>query len=159
PGGHLRRDVDVHLDQLDPACQVAGELLQRGTDHAAGPAPGRPQIDDDRNLGGFCHVAEGGVVGLGDPRQRLMALTAPGRPGRRGRPPVHLAAVPAADQLPCHGVIIARWRSRLRAPRRRDEVSPRQYRTGCSAPLLLLISWYQPEKSLPYRGGMTAWGN
>jgi len=92
-----RRGVDVHFDQLDPACQVAGELLERGADHAAGPAPGRPQVDEDRNPGGLGDLPEGGVVSISDPRQRLMALSATGRPGRCHRNPVGLAAVPALD--------------------------------------------------------------
>jgi hypothetical protein len=29
---------------------VAGKLLERRAEHAAGPAPGRPQVDDDRDL-------------------------------------------------------------------------------------------------------------
>ena len=102
----LRRGVDVHLDQLDLAGQVAGKLLERGADHAAGPAPGCPQVDDDRDLGGLGDLTEGGIVGVGDPRQRLMALAATGRPGRCGRHPVCLAAVPAPDQPACHGLII-----------------------------------------------------
>src|SRR5258705_7676757 len=102
----LRRGIDVHLDQLDLACQVAGELLERGADHAAGPAPGRPQIDEDRNLGGLGDLAEGRVVGVSDPRQRPMALAAARRPGRCGRYPVCLAAVPAPDNLACHSFII-----------------------------------------------------
>jgi hypothetical protein len=28
-----------------------------------------------------------------------------------------------------------------------------------SLPLFLVISWYQPEKTLPYRGWVTAWSN
>jgi hypothetical protein len=108
------RGVHVHLDQLHPASQVAGELLERGADHAARPAPGRPQVHDDRDLGGVCDLAERGIVGVGDPRQRLMALAAAGGPGRRGRHAVRLAAVPAPDQSACHGLIIPR-----RSPRRR----------------------------------------
>jgi hypothetical protein len=48
----LRRGADVHLDQLDLTRQIAGELLERGADHPAGPAPGRPQADDDRDPDG-----------------------------------------------------------------------------------------------------------
>jgi len=59
-------------DQFHLACQIAGQLLKRGADHTAGPAPGRPQIDDDGNLGGLRDLSEGCVVGVGDPRQRLM---------------------------------------------------------------------------------------
>ena len=51
PLRELRRGVDVHLDQLDLARQVTGELLKCGAGHAAGPAPGCPQVDDDRNPG------------------------------------------------------------------------------------------------------------
>ncbi len=102
----LRRGVGVHLDQLDLAGQVAGELLERGADHAAGPAPGRPQAGEDRDLGGLGDLTEGRVVGVSDPRQRLMALAAAGRPGRCGRHPVGLAAVPAPDKPASHGFMI-----------------------------------------------------
>jgi hypothetical protein len=60
----LWRGVDVDFDQLDLARQVAGELLERGADHAARSAPGCPQVGDDGDLGGVCDVAEGGVVAL-----------------------------------------------------------------------------------------------
>src|SRR3984885_3588057 len=96
PLGDLRRDVDVHFDQLHLACQVTGQLLKRRADHPAGAAPGRPQIDDDGNLGRPRDLIEGGVVGIGDPRQRLMALAAAGRPGRSGRHPVRLVTVLAS---------------------------------------------------------------
>jgi hypothetical protein len=52
------------LTSFDLARQVAGELLERGADHAARSAPGCPQVGDDGDLGGVCDVAEGGVVAL-----------------------------------------------------------------------------------------------
>src|SRR5262249_31892337 len=40
--------VDVELDDLDLAVERAGDLLERGRDHAAGAAPLGPEIDHDR---------------------------------------------------------------------------------------------------------------
>jgi hypothetical protein len=106
PLGNLRRDVDVHLDQLHLAGQIAGELLECWADHPAGAAPRRPQVDEDGNLGALRDLTERGIVGVGDPRQRLMALAAARCPGRRGRHPVHLAAMTTPDQSARHGLII-----------------------------------------------------
>jgi hypothetical protein len=71
-----------------------------------GPHQGAHKSTKDRNLGGVGDLAEGGVVGAGDPPQRLMTFAATGRPGRCGRHPVCLAAVPAPDQPACHGLIL-----------------------------------------------------
>jgi hypothetical protein len=68
------------FDQLDLVRQVAGVLLERGADHAAGPAPRRPQVYHHRDLGGLGDLAERSVVGVSDPGQRLTALAAPEPP-------------------------------------------------------------------------------
>src|SRR3569833_1059263 len=70
------RGVDVHLDQLDLAPAVSGEALQRGADHAAGPAPGRPHVDQRRYGRALGDVGEVVVTGVGEPRESLVADTA-----------------------------------------------------------------------------------
>ena len=40
--------VDVDLDHVDLSVVLGGELLHLGRDHLAGPAPGGPEVDDDR---------------------------------------------------------------------------------------------------------------
>src|SRR5260370_22869496 len=44
----LRALVDVQLDDLDLVAHRAGNLVERGSDHAAGAAPFGPEIDHDR---------------------------------------------------------------------------------------------------------------
>src|SRR3954463_11803064 len=44
----LRALVDVELHDLDLVAHRAGDLVECGCDHAAGAAPFRPEIDDDR---------------------------------------------------------------------------------------------------------------
>ena len=71
--GNLRVVVDIELDQPDRALRRAHGLLQDRRELAAGPAPGRPEIDQHRHLArGVDHVAHevlgGGVldeVGVG----------------------------------------------------------------------------------------------
>src|SRR5258706_4590614 len=46
--GRLRALVDVELDDLDLVAHRAGNLVERGRDHAAGAAPFGPEIDHDR---------------------------------------------------------------------------------------------------------------
>jgi RNA polymerase sigma factor (sigma-70 family) len=75
-----------------------------------------PQVHDNRDLGSLGHLGEGGVVSVGDPRQRLMALAAAGCPGRCGRHPVSGVAVPARDNPVCHGSIIPSLRSAAAYP-------------------------------------------
>ena len=47
--------VDVELDDLDLVAELAGDFLQRRSDHTAGAAPFRPEVDDDR-FGRFQHI-------------------------------------------------------------------------------------------------------
>ena len=47
PGGH-RVLVGVELHELHPAVVLVGELLDDRRDHAAGAAPGRPEVDQHR---------------------------------------------------------------------------------------------------------------
>ena len=47
-GGDLRVLVDVELGDLHLALHLGGDLFERRRDHAAGPAPFRPEIDYDR---------------------------------------------------------------------------------------------------------------
>ena len=61
------------------SCSSAGLTIRQG------PHQGAHKFDDDGNLGGLRDLVEGCVVGVDDPRQRLMALAAAGRAGRRGR--------------------------------------------------------------------------
>src|SRR6056297_2134626 len=63
-GVHL---VFVHIDlgDLDLARVLLGKLLERGADLLAGPAPGRPEIDNDGNVGVLDFCVERGV-GNGD---------------------------------------------------------------------------------------------
>src|SRR5690348_17955213 len=82
-----------------------GELLQRGADGAAGPAPGRPHVHHDGDGGRFGDLGERVVARGGNPGQRLVAVAAPGGSARGGRNPVHPAPVRAPDQL--------RWRAAL----------------------------------------------
>jgi hypothetical protein len=61
--------VDVDLDELDPSGELPGDLFEGGADHAAGAAPGGPEID---------HDGCGGVVGdLG--KSSSLASTIQGR--------------------------------------------------------------------------------
>src|SRR5882757_6568484 len=46
--GRLRALVDVELHDLDLVAHRAGNLVERGGDHAAGAAPFGPEIDDHR---------------------------------------------------------------------------------------------------------------
>src|SRR5579884_3274425 len=56
--GELRMIVDVESPDVD----VLLELLEDGLERAAGPAPGRPEVDDDRTA---CdRVVEGRPVEL-----------------------------------------------------------------------------------------------
>ena len=64
----LRRAVDVDLDQLDLPGLLPGQLLQRGADHPARPAPGRPQVHQDRDRGLLGNLGEVRISGVGDPR-------------------------------------------------------------------------------------------
>src|SRR5665213_2179229 len=54
-GRGVRVLVDVQLDDLDLVAELAGDLFQSRRDHAARPAPFRPEVHDDR-LGGFQDV-------------------------------------------------------------------------------------------------------
>src|SRR5262249_30930552 len=49
--GRLRALVDVELHDLDLLAHRAGDLVERGSNHAARATPFGPEIDDDRPLG------------------------------------------------------------------------------------------------------------
>src|SRR5215208_1907543 len=50
--------ADVDLDQRELARSRLGLALEHGAEHAAGPAPGGPEVDHDRQLvGAFEHLA------------------------------------------------------------------------------------------------------
>src|SRR6201982_322926 len=46
----LRALVDIELHDLDLLAHRAGDLVERGSDHAAGAAPFGPEVDHDRAL-------------------------------------------------------------------------------------------------------------
>src|SRR5665213_2631 len=54
--------VDVQFDDMDLVAKLAADLLQCRSDHPAGPAPFRPEIDEHRRLGAD-HVLMEAVVG------------------------------------------------------------------------------------------------
>src|ERR1700682_1751039 len=47
----LRVGVDVHLEHLGLDAELAGDVLDYRGDHAAGPAPLSPEVDQDRLVG------------------------------------------------------------------------------------------------------------
>jgi hypothetical protein len=95
PLRHQRRDVYVHLTSFTlPAGSRASCSSAALTMRQARTRP--PAGGDDRDRGRPRDLAEGGVAGVGDPRQGLMALAATGRP----------AAVTAPDQPAYDGFII-----------------------------------------------------
>jgi len=97
--GQLGRLVHVHLHQLHLAREVPGELLERRADHAAGTAPGRPEVDhhgDRRFLGDAGEVV---VTGIRNPRQRRVTLTASRAARHLGRHPVLATAALALDDF------------------------------------------------------------
>ena len=49
--GGLLVVVDVELDDLQRLAALAGDLLEHRRDHAARPAPGRPEVDEHRRVG------------------------------------------------------------------------------------------------------------
>ena len=91
--------VHVDLHELDPAGEVGSHLLERRADHPARPAPLRPQIDKHRNLGLLGDLTEGVVASVGNPRQLLVAIPAPGSSGRSCRDAVCPPAIRAFNQL------------------------------------------------------------
>src|SRR5262245_35886233 len=63
-GGERLLGVDVDLGELDLAFALGGLGLDRGAEHAAGPAPGGPEVDHDRQLvRAFDHVVLEGLGG------------------------------------------------------------------------------------------------
>ena len=60
--------VGVELHELDPAGVLGGELLEDRAEHAAGPAPRRPEVDQDGDGARAGHdvAGERGVGGLGE---------------------------------------------------------------------------------------------
>src|SRR5690606_19851314 len=81
--------VDAELHDLDPARVVAGEALDHWGDHAAGRAPGRPEVDEHGDGGDHLLVE---VLGprVDDPRERVVA-----RRASRDALPLRPDAVPA----------------------------------------------------------------
>ena len=57
--------VGVHLDDLDLACVLVGDLLEHRTERAARAAPRGPEIDEHGLLGGGIEDL-GGETGRGD---------------------------------------------------------------------------------------------
>ncbi len=57
--------VGVHLDDFDLAGVFVGDLLEHGSERAAGPAPGRPEVDEHGLRGGGVEDF-GGEGGRGD---------------------------------------------------------------------------------------------
>src|SRR5690606_25516321 len=72
--------VDVDLDEPDLASLLVNHLLEIGGQLPAGPAPGRPEIDEYRGFeGGIDHVFLEGAVGrLLDERRRGGRVAAEG---------------------------------------------------------------------------------
>ena len=65
--GDLGVGVDVDLDDLHRGAVRSGELLELGGHHAARAAPGRPEVDDDGDVGLEHFGGEGGgVIGGGE---------------------------------------------------------------------------------------------
>src|ERR1041385_1277269 len=95
--GQARVVVDVELAEADVAA-LGGELLDDRRDHAARPAPRRPEVDHPRTSGD--HPIEVAVVERGHAaagRKRRLASTAYGAfPAGQGRHAIHLPAVRAA---------------------------------------------------------------
>ncbi len=56
------------LTSLMPAGEVLGDLFEGGADHAAGAAPGGPQVDDDGHGGLFDDLGEVVVARVHHPR-------------------------------------------------------------------------------------------
>jgi hypothetical protein len=86
--------LDVDLHDLGAAVVFVGELVQEGADHLAGTAPGRPEVDEDRDVG-LQHVGiEIGVGGMDDLVAHFGSPEGCGRTrgvqggggGRQGRP-------------------------------------------------------------------------
>ena len=61
-----RRGLGVDLGDAEPRLELPGGLLVGRRHHAAGTAPGRPEVDDHRNgVGGFDHIGhEAGVAAV-----------------------------------------------------------------------------------------------
>jgi hypothetical protein len=73
--------VDVHLDDLQMTGALAGQLLENRCHGAAGSAPWRPQVEQDRHAG-LQFGVQGGVGRRGQPGQGPVAGAAPRRAGR-----------------------------------------------------------------------------
>ena len=106
-----RRLVDVDLDQLDLSGQFAGDLFQRRADHPAGPAPGRPQVDEHRDRGLLGDLGEVVVAGR---RRSTAAAGGSCRTGAARRPPpAPGCACPQCGQVDdrrsCHGALAQSW--------------------------------------------------
>ena len=82
----LRVLVDIHLDHAHLALGVGDRLLEQGGELFAGPAPGRPEIDDHRGFhGGVQHVGRKGRKRCILDQDRSAVRPAPGHlcPGPR----------------------------------------------------------------------------
>jgi hypothetical protein len=87
----LRVLVDVHLDQADLALGIRDRAFQQGRELLARPAPGRPEINDNRLVARRLDDVVDEVLGVAVP------ISAP--PIRRGAGP----SVPIAN--PCRPVL------------------------------------------------------
>jgi hypothetical protein len=84
PGGHLIC-IDVKLSDADLSAELFGQLLDDRRDHAARPAPGCPEIDQNRerrllDLG--CKILVGNYQRRNLNGKRRSALAANGLPRR-----------------------------------------------------------------------------
>lgn len=52
-GGELLLGVDVDFADLDGVAFFFGEFVEDGSEHFAGTAPFRPEVDEDGDVGGF----------------------------------------------------------------------------------------------------------
>src|SRR5215211_1013254 len=102
-----RRLVGVDFDQLHPTGKLTSELLERRAHHPAGTAPGRPDVHQHRDGGGFNHARKIRVGGIHHPAQRLMTLSTARYTVRHCRYPVLGVTVRALDDL-CRGILHVR---------------------------------------------------
>src|SRR5258708_6993164 len=101
--GDLLILVDVDFDEAHGTLGLVHRLLQGGPQLLTGAAPGRPEIDDDRNLArGFEHVS-------GEGRQRTVLYIGTDAVGRRrfGR----RSEWPSACSNQCHRAVSMRSRA------------------------------------------------
>ena len=96
------RVVHVDLDQLQPARHLGGQALEGRADHAAGPAPGCPQIDEHRGAGCSAIVAKVASPASAIHGSGALQTAQWGAPVGRVRDPVLLGARRAAHHVAGH---------------------------------------------------------